>query len=103
MTRMTSVVRSIVTVFVLMAASAAANAQSLNGQNVTVTLTESGFPDVSDLVTAGPGGPQIDCSMSTGTNLCNPSTGVLQSGESVNLQNLDITAVVKGGGGPYLG
>src|SRR5271168_2608532 len=110
MTRMTPVVRCIVTVFALMAASAAADAQSLNGQDVTVTLTETllnttptqSFDPISDTVTAGLGGPQIVGNSGT-TNLGNPSTGVLQSGESVDLQNLDITAIVKGGGGAYSG
>src|SRR5271168_2970375 len=110
MTRMTPVVRCIVTVFALMAASAAADAQSLNGQDVTVTLTETllnttptqSFDPISDTVTAGLGGPQIVGNSGT-TNLGNPSTGVLQSGESVNLHDLDITAIVKGGGGAYSG
>jgi PEP-CTERM motif-containing protein len=99
MTRMTPVVRSIVGAVILMASIAAANAQSLNGQNVTVTLSETGYSDVSDTVTAGPGGPQIVGN----TNTTNLGSQVLQSGESVDLQNLDITAVVKGDGGPYLG
>lgn len=99
MTRMTPVVRSIVGAVTLLASIAAANAQSLNGQTATVTLTETGYSDVSDTVTAGPGGPQIVGNTST-TNL---GSQVLQSGESVDLQNLDITAIVKGDGGPYLG
>jgi|SRR5271166_1182058 len=99
MTRMTPVVRSIAGAVLLLASIGAADAQSLNGQNVTVTLTETGFSDVSDTVTAGLGGPQIVGNTST-TNL---GSQVLQSGESVDLQNLDITAVVKGDGGPYLG
>src|SRR5271154_1063916 len=98
MTRMTPVVRCIVTAFALLAASAAADAQSLNGQDVTVTLTETlpfPQPNVADTVTAGPGGPQINCSSPTdSSNLC---ANVLQSGESVNLHDLDITAIVKGG------
>jgi hypothetical protein len=100
MTRMPPAVRSIVIAFALMASIAAADAQSLNGQNVTVTLIETlpPQPNVSDTVTAGPGGPQI-----VGLDSSNLGSQVLQSGESVNLHDLSIVAVVKGGGGPYLG
>ena len=79
-------------------AVAPAGAASLNGQAVTVTLQESGFPDVVDTVTAGPGGPQI-----VGNTPSDPIGSLLFSAESVNLQNLQIVYNIEGGGGVYTG
>jgi hypothetical protein len=70
---------------------------SLNGEPVTVTLQESGFSDVTDTVTAGPGAPQII------GNTPDPIGSILFSNESVDIQNLQIVYNIEGGGGAYTG
>jgi hypothetical protein len=88
----------------LLAISAAASTlahagtASLNGQPLTVTLQESGFPDAVDTITAGPGGPQI-----VGNTASDPIGSILFSAESVNVQNLQIVYNIEGGGGAYTG
>jgi hypothetical protein len=85
-----------------MAASTLAHAgtASLNGQPLTVTLLETGaVPPVSvDIITAGPGGPQI-----VGNTPSDPIGSILFSAESVNAQNLQIVYNIEGGGGAYTG
>jgi hypothetical protein len=71
---------------------------SLNGQQVTVSLQESGFPDATDTVTAGPGGPQI-----VGNTPSDPIGSILFSHESVDIQNLRVVYNIEGGGGAYTG
>jgi len=82
----------------LTAGLAHAGTVSLDGQPVTVTLLESGFPDAVDTVTAGPGGPQI-----LGNTASDPIGSILFSNESVDLQNLQIVYRIQGGGGAYGG
>jgi len=83
-----------------MAASTLAHAgtASLNGQPLTVTLLESGFLPAVDIITAGPGGPQI-----VGNTTSDPIGSILFSAESVNVQNLQIVYNIEGGGGAYTG
>jgi PEP-CTERM motif len=71
---------------------------SLNGQTVTVSLLESGYSPAVDVVTAGPGGPQI-----VGNNFSDPIGSILFADESVNLQDLQIVYNMEGGGSPYTG
>jgi hypothetical protein len=83
-----------------MAASTLAHAgtASLNGQPLTVTLLETGFPDAVDTITAGSGGPQI-----VGNTASDPIGSILFSAESVNVQNLQVVYTIEGGGGAYTG
>jgi len=83
-----------------MAASTLAHAgtASLNGQPLTVTLLESGFLPAVDIITAGPGGPQI-----VGNTASDPIGSILFSAESVNVQNLQIVYSIEGGGAAYTG
>lgn len=76
---------------------AMAGTPSLNGQDVTVTLQETGYSDVADTIMAGPGGPQIV------GNTMDPIGSILFSHESVNVQDLQIVYNIQGGGGTYAG
>jgi hypothetical protein len=75
-----------------------ASTVSLDGQSITVTLSESGFPDAVDTITAGPGGPQI-----LGNTSSDPIGSILQSSESVDVSGLQVVYQIKGGGGAYPG
>jgi hypothetical protein len=72
-------------------------APTLNGQSVTVTLTEPPFPDAVETITAGPGGPQII------GNSSDPVGSILFSAESINVHDLQIVYNIEGGGGVYTG
>jgi PEP-CTERM motif len=103
MTRMSPLVRLVVMAVALMASIAAADAQTLDGQNITVTLLQTPYSPAIDTVTAGSGGPQIvgGDSSAIGGILFAGNPG--QQSESIDLQGLSIVAVLEGGGGSYMG
>jgi len=82
----------------MVAVSTLAHAASLNGQPLTVTLLESLFLPAVDIITAGPGGPQI-----VGNTPSDQIGSILFSAESVNAQNLQIVYTIEGGGAAYTG
>jgi hypothetical protein len=84
-----------------MAASTLAHAAtaSLNGQPLTVTLLEAGSLPAVDIITAGPGGPQIVGNAPPSDQIGN----ILFSAESVNAHDLQIVYTIEGGGGAYTG
>src|SRR5580698_2283666 len=100
--RQTSSVLILIASAVAAGHSAHADPGSLNGEPLTVTLQETGFPDSSQTITAGPGGPQI-----LGNALdpvADPVGYYLFASESVDAQALQIVYTIEGGGtGIYAG
>lgn len=72
------------------------NAFSLDGQNATVTLQETGFDDVSEVVSVGAGNEIVG---NTGSEI----GAILFSDEYVDLSGLQIVYRIQGGGGSYGG
>jgi hypothetical protein len=68
---------------------------TLIGQSVTVTFSESGFPDEVDSVVVG-GAAEI-----TAGDASNIGTNILIGGESIDIGAFSITFVLRGDGGPH--
>jgi hypothetical protein len=76
-----------------------AGTASLNGQPLTVTLLEGVYLPAIDIITAGPGGPQI-----VGNAPPSDQVGyLLFSNESVNVHDLQVVYNIEGGGAAYTG
>jgi len=82
---------------------AMAGTPTLNGDPVTVSFLETTYPPVTDTVTANPGGAQIVGNPMPTDPQTNIGEQILQTGENVTLQNLQIVFNLNGNGGSYTG